>query len=57
MRSASKASVLRLVVPSGVKCSCRPKPCDRSALCYPRDCERIETLRRFDSTHGGSDAD
>ncbi|WP_175425960.1 hypothetical protein [Ralstonia pseudosolanacearum] len=57
MRSASKASVLRLVVPSGVKCSCRPKPCDRSALCYPRDCERIETLRRFDRTHGGSDAD
>ncbi len=27
-----KASVLRLVVPSGVKCSRRPKPCDRPAL-------------------------
>ena len=26
-------------------------------LCCPRDCERIETLRRFDRTHGGSDAD
>ncbi|MDC6293661.1 hypothetical protein SNK19_20475 [Ralstonia pseudosolanacearum] len=52
-----KASVLRLVVPSGVKCSRRPKPCERPALCCPRDCERIETLRRFDRTHGGSDAD